>query len=205
MNRIVRRIFVLACLSAAAGCASSPPTRFVTLDVAAARARAPGPVGVPVAIGKVDLPPELDRPQPVRRRSGDRLDIPSGVRWAAPLGTLIQRTLALDLAARLPEEATVLPGQPDPSGPLRVVVVIFRTFSAGADDVVTLDARWTVVRQPADSVEFSKDARLTVRATSGSWADVAEAMSTALGRFADRIAGSLTGPGSKDESGGDQP
>ncbi|MCG6988015.1 MAG: PqiC family protein [Gemmatimonadetes bacterium] len=192
MTGTLHRTLLAMCVAAtAAACASSPPTRFVTLDAAPGPPRAARASGLPVALGKVTLPPELDRAHPVRREGHSSLDIPMGVRWAAPLDELVHRTLALDLASRLPKGEAVLPGQAEPSGPMRLVVVTFRTFSADSAGTVTLDAHWSSVEQPSGRIEISRDATVTVPAHSMSWDDVAGAMSEALARLADRIASSL--------------
>lgn len=193
MTGTLRRTLWAMCVAVgAAACASGPPTHFVTLDAAAAPAHAAATRGLPVALGKVTLPPEMDRAHPVRRKGHNSLDIPTGVRWAAPVGELVHRTLALDLASRLPKGEAVLPGQADPSGPMRLVVVTFRTFSADSTGVVTLDAHWSSVEQPSGRIELSRDASVMVRPHSTSWDDMAGAMSKALALLADRIASSLS-------------
>jgi len=191
-----RTLIAICVVAVPAGCASAP-THFVTLDVAAAPHRTLGVAGMPVALGRVALPPELDRDHPVRRTGDNSLDVASQYRWAAPLDERVHRTLALDLASRLPKGEMLLHGQPTPAGPLRVVVVTVRFFSANPTGDVKLDARWSAVLQPSDRIESSRDAAVSVRADSGSWDDMAGAMSGALLELADRIAatmGSHEGP-----------
>lgn len=173
-------------------CATSPTPRFVTLHVV--------PNGTPatragsrpaLAVGRISLPPELDRSELVRRSGPDTLDVDALYRWAAPLDDIVQRTLASDLASRLPDRLVVLPSEPDPPGRLDVVLVDFSSFSLDPGNQVLLRARWTLVNGESKEALQTDDVQFTISSPSPSGADVANAMSTALAKLSDAIASTL--------------
>lgn len=191
----LRRTAVLLalCLPLLSACATSPTPHFVTLHVV--------PNGTPattagsrpaIAVGRISLPPELDRSELVRRTGTDTLDVDALYRWAAPLDEIVQHTLASDLASRLPNRLVVLPGEPDPPGRLDVVLVAFSIFSVDPSNQVRLRARWTLVNGDSKQALQTDDVQLTIPVASASGADVAGAMSTALAKLSDAIATKLT-------------
>lgn len=173
------------------GCSSSPPTSFYMLEPVAPEAGVVEAGGGPIAVGRVTLPPELERDELVRWEGAHSLDVASTERWAAPLATLVRRTLALDLAARLPDELVRVPGQPGVDSAARYVVVSFAAFDAGPDGEVAIGARWCLTGDEAEEPLLVRDEELVVAAASTSGADVAAALSAGLGELADRIAAAL--------------
>jgi uncharacterized lipoprotein YmbA len=190
-----RRLIILIALLLASGlaaCATSPPVHLVTLHVVPNGTPATKAGGRPaIAVGRISLPPELDRSELVRRTGDNTLNVDPLYRWAAPLDVLVQRTLASDLASRLPNRLVVLPGEPDPPGRIDVLVIIFRIFSLDAENRVLLGARWTLANGQSKDALVTDDVRFTIQAASSSSADVAEAMSTALAKLSDAIATAL--------------
>lgn len=187
---LARRLAAVLALATAA-CTSSPPTHFITLH-RVPPANGPSPdTGQALAMGRVTLPPELDRDSLVRRASRDRIEVSPIVSWPADLDTVVRRTLAFDLAARLPDGRVVLPGQPRPPGALRLVVVTLERFSAGADDRVVLAGRWALVDAETQQPLLARDVHVEVPAESGNPDDIAGAMSLALGRLADQVVAEL--------------
>jgi uncharacterized lipoprotein YmbA len=180
------------------GCASSPATQFIGLNTQAPTAthRAAQSVKiVPIAVGRIDLPPDLDRLSLVRRTGSNRLDVDDTVQWGGPLGQLIQQTLASDLAARLPPDRVILPHAPRPaSGPMRFLLVTFQTFSAGPHNQVTLQAHWTLVNARTRAPVAGRDADIEVQARSAQGGDIAAAMSRALAQLADQVASVVRKP-----------
>jgi uncharacterized lipoprotein YmbA len=142
-------------------------------------------------VGEVHLPPELDRPALVRRLGDYRLDVMGTVRWPASLDAMVQRTLALDVAARLPLGRTVLPGQPTPHEGLRLFLVTFETFAAGPNRKVTLKAWWWLVDDQSRATLLARTSQIQVPLASDSGSDIAAAMSRALGQLADEMVQAL--------------
>jgi len=132
-------LFVLA------ACQSTPDSRLYTLAVIPpAGAAQPAAASRTLALGSLDLPMLIDRPQIVRRIDGNRVETLEYDRWAEPLADGLRSTLAGDLAARLPG-TTVLPvaGSGLAEGTPVLAVTVLR-FDADATGRVVLDAQWTL-------------------------------------------------------------
>lgn len=197
MIRRIAEVAILGIFLAAwlGGCASSPPTQFIALNTqgpAATHLAAQSAKIAPIAVGHIDLPPDLDRLSLVRRTGSNRLDVNDAVQWGGPLDQLIKHTLAFDLAARLPPGRLILPQEPRPqSGRLRFLLVTFRTFSAGPHNRVTLQAHWTLVNAQTRAPVIGQDADIEVQARSARGDDIAAAMSRTLGQLADQVASAV--------------
>ncbi len=173
------------------GCASSPATRYVDLSTISPRSAAPAATSAPLAVGRITLPPGLDRAALVRITAENRLEVDGTVRWPAGLAVVVRRTLAFDLAARLPDGSVALPGQPDPPGDMRLLVVTLERFAASPGGTVVLDGRWSIVDDASQRSLLARDAHIEVDTASSSAADVAHAMSAALARLADMVVSAL--------------
>jgi uncharacterized lipoprotein YmbA len=182
----VRRCAALGLVAILAGCASAP-TRFHTLDpVAPSAAPAARAIAQPIRLDSVTVPPELDRPQIVRRAGPGRLDLADDDRWAGALDELARRALAVDLQQRLPAGATLRDDDPAaPSGLHRIDVVIER-FEGTVGGPVALDARWTLLADNPDRALVRREEHIEVPASNDIDGTVT-AMSAALGQLADRI------------------
>ena len=99
-NRISRLLSIALVAAVAAGCASSPPTRFYTLSSTASADGAP-PVHGGILVGPVTIPAAVDRPQFVVQVAPNQVEIEDFDRWAAPLDDSIGRVVAGDLAVLL--------------------------------------------------------------------------------------------------------
>ncbi len=168
------------------GC-QTPDSRLYTLAVLPPTA--PVVVSFPgtLALGALDLPPLVDRPQIVRRIDPNRVEALEFDRWAEPLADGLRAALAGDLAARLPGR-TVLPTAGAVPGPgVAVLSVTVLALEAGADGRVVLDAHWAL-----SNGQRHRD-RLEIRATSGDPAALVVALSRAVAALADRIAAAGAG------------
>ncbi|GGF27860.1 hypothetical protein GCM10011611_37310 [Aliidongia dinghuensis] len=192
-----RNFAVVGLVSLLAACASAP-VRFHTLDPVAPASPLPAApaLRVPVRLVSVTLPPELDRPQIVRRAGPGRLDVADDDRWAGGLDELARRALAADLAARLPPGAVVPPDDPAPPRLLHGLDVVIERFegttTGEGGGPVTLEARWTLLGGAPGQALARHDERIEVPAnTSKDGIDIDDtvtAMSVALGQLAERIA-----------------
>jgi uncharacterized protein len=160
----------------AAGCSSSPPTRFYTLSETASEAAAPAGVGQ-VQLTIVTIPGELDRPELVRRIGPNQLSIAGLDRWAAPLDQVIRRVLSDDIGRRVPTPA---PGQQYP------VSVDIHEFYGDDSCNVTLRAAWTI-RQPHAATTQPANEEIQVPSSGACPATLAATMSVAVGQLSDRI------------------
>ena len=185
-------ILILAVPLLLAACGTSPPTHFYTLQAVPS---AGGPTatlkGKPIQVRDVRLPPTLDRKSIVLEGPGAQVQVLGEDRWAAPLKGLIRQTLTDDLRDRLGEKSVVNPGAPQPRGGVQVLILNIQQFGADTSGQVTLDTGWSLGRGNPPKAVLSRHATVHVNAGSTRPDAVAQAMSQALGRLADQIAGQL--------------
>lgn len=190
---MLRRTWCALALSApllVAGCGTSPPAHYFALNTVppAGGARAAGLKGPPIQVRDIQLPPTLDRLEMVVRGPGTRVQVLGSDRWAAPLKGLIRKTLSQDLSDRLGDKAVIAPGMPVGSGQARVLILDIRRFSADPAGRVTLDAVWSLGRGTPPEPVLTRHASVHADAGSAQPGAVAQGLSQALGRLADRIA-----------------
>jgi uncharacterized protein len=183
------RLIPVLTLLLLAGCASSPPTHFYTLDPVAPAAASPAMAGDPVKIDAVHVPPALDRSEIVRGESAHQLEISSQDRWAGDLGEMIRRVLTQNLAARMPSGMVIAPESPAPVN-ARGIVVDILTFQPQAGGEVVLDVDWTLLQGSQSNPVLRRSVRLTTTAASSAKGE-ADAMSTLLAELADRMAAQI--------------
>jgi uncharacterized lipoprotein YmbA len=161
---MMRRPAVIAMLCGlaafAAGCGSTPPSRFYTLSGTATSAAAPSDLSV--AVGPVTIPGAVDRPQMVVNTGANQVELDEFNRWAAPLQNNISRVVALNLGALLgASRVTLFPQMLSADADFRVAIEVQR-FESSPGDSAVLDAVWTV-RRAKDGK--SDTGRTTVRET----------------------------------------
>lgn len=182
-------LFVLA------ACQSTPDSRLYTLAVIppAGTAQPAAAASRTLALGSLDLPMLIDRPQIVRRIDGNRVEALEYDRWAEPLADGLRSTLAGDLAARLPG-TTVLPmaGSAVPENTPVLAVTVLR-FDADATGRVVLDAQWTLSPGSGSGARKIGPTRETVEVPEAGADPDAQVrkMSQAVATLADRIAAGL--------------
>jgi uncharacterized protein len=195
------RMGVAAGVLLLAGCASSVPLRFYTLnevppsDVAATSSGAPA-----IRVGRVRIPAELDRNEIVQRIDANRLRIGEQDRWAAPLDEMIRRVLSANLLARTStqESATVSVDIAELMGDTACAVTLKASWetkaaSAGTADSAAHDggsASAEAQRVPARAASGHEVIRIAPPAGSTcSVAALPQQMSLALAELTDRILG----------------
>lgn len=174
------------------GCGSSPPTQFYTLNSvpAASRVSVFGKA-LPLAVGRVELPGDLDREAVVTRIGANRLNVSDQDRWGGPLYEMIQRVLTSDLGSRLPSGMVLASGDPVPPRGVRTITVNVRQFIGDATGHVVLDVDWSLLAgKPAEPVLIRHET-LTADAGSGRVSAIVAAMSRLVGELSDRIAGAI--------------
>jgi uncharacterized protein len=136
-----RPVKVVLCLLVmfAAGCGSSPPTRYYTLGAAAE----PGAVrsSVSVAVGPVSVPAVVDRPQFVVSTAPNQIGFDEFNQWGSPLQNNIARVVVENLVALLGTPRVMLSGDAD----FRAAVEVQR-FESAPGEAATIDAIWSVRR-----------------------------------------------------------
>ncbi|MBL0143454.1 MAG: membrane integrity-associated transporter subunit PqiC [Betaproteobacteria bacterium] len=180
---------VLAVLCAAAmlaaGCGTTPPSRFYTLSATAAPTASP--TTLVVAVGPVTVPAVVDRPEFVLSASPNELRIDDFNRWASPLQDNLSRAVAENLVAILGTPRVILFPQPLATSPDYRVAIEVRTFDSTPAKSAALDAVWTI-RQTKDGK--TRTGRTSARETpaDGGYEALAAAHSQAVARLSGDIA-----------------
>ena len=181
-------LLLLPLLVGGCGLFSHTPSRFYSLDPVR-----PASVteirGLPIGLDVVELPPGMDRKEVVVRKAGHELEIRGTDQWTATLQPLILHTLGADLASRMPENMSILPGQAKPVAPMRSLDIMIEELAPGPDRAVTMDVRWTL-RTPG-MADFSRREHIVAEIGSLDSVNVAGGLSSALGTLADRIVAEL--------------
>jgi uncharacterized lipoprotein YmbA len=186
----MRTPMLLAAVLTLAGCASSPPTRFYTLDPVDSAGAPQARLARPLEVDAVHIPALVNRRWMIRGENGPAVTISGRDRWTGNLGELCRQVLSRDLASRLPSGMVVPPHTPAPPG-TRGVVVSITAFEPQSGGEVALDADWTLVAGVGAKPVLHRTVRL--RAPEGPSAGTeARAMSQLLGRLADRIVAGIS-------------
>jgi len=158
MRRAAAALALCTLAAVAAGCGSSPPSRFYTLSGTTAAAAAPS--NLSIAVGPVTIPGAVDRPQMVVTTGANQVELDEFNRWAAPLGNNISRVVAMNLVTLLgTPNVSLFPQMLSANTDFRVAIEVQR-FDSTPGDSALLDAVW-VVRRTA--VGKSDTGRTTVR------------------------------------------
>jgi uncharacterized lipoprotein YmbA len=190
MNRIV----LCLALALAAGCGSSPVTRFYTLQPLAGSAPAPvsivGAIHVSVGLGAV--PEAVDRPQIVLRTDETRVEIAEFHRWAEPLKYAIPRVIARDLGEILGIAYLVEAGGGAGIAPDVRITVDIQRFDAIRNERVVIDALWKAMPQKGEP--RTGRSQVSEPITGADYDGVARAYTRALAAVSAEIAASLRTP-----------
>jgi uncharacterized lipoprotein YmbA len=173
---------------------SSPPNHYYVLNARPdpARPLPQGLAGTTVAIGAINLPGALDRPQIVRRLGPNQLDYAEYERWAGPLDEMIRRVLSADLRPLLPPGAVLIDNDSAKSADTTIAIDIAR-FDADKSGQVTLGASWEKLGKNGAVVDAPRDARIVEPAAGSDSAAVAATMSRAVADLAARLAADIRG------------
>jgi uncharacterized lipoprotein YmbA len=187
------RAVVLPALLAAGCLGRSPTMQFFTLGVVAS-GETPAVATRPdlgVAVGPIEFPRYLDRPEIVTRDGAHRLALSNANRWAGSLRTDVSRVVADDLGQLLGTPRVVaFPNEPTFRLDYRVLLD-FQEFEGGPGGSVTLRARWTVVSAVDEKALAVEEVRLVEPTASASVEDLVAAQRAALGTMNRAIAARL--------------
>lgn len=189
---MMRLPIVLLVTATLAGClGSSPPSSFYELIPME------GPSGsaksdVSVAIGAVQLPALLDRPQLVLRLGQHERAVDEFARWAEPLGTAVPRILA-DNLARLLGTDRVGPSEAGSSSDFVVEVTVTR-FDATVDGNAVLSCRWWLMDGDRNILTV-RSGRYSATPPSPAMADIVGALNATLDDLSTAIADAIRSAG----------
>lgn len=173
----VRRVAALAIVfSASAGCVmrNSQVAQLYVLDaVAAAAPSAAGTPGTALGVSRVAVPDWLERPEITARAANGAIVPDELARWGEPIGRAIQRVIAENLAALLPDRlVSRAPFAARQALDHRLEVEVTEAARQG-DGTVLVDARWVILdrdgtvlaqRRSSHRAGPANDAATTVRA-----------------------------------------
>lgn len=180
-------ILVTLCASAAlaAGCGSTPPSRFYTLSATATPATTSS--NLSVAVGPVSVPAVIDRPEIVVNTGANEVRLEEFNRWAAPLQDNLSRVIAENLAAILgTPRVTLFPQTLSTDADYRVAIEVQR-FESMPGKSATLDAVWTV-RRTKDGKTQTGRTNVPEKVKDSSYDTLAAAHSRAVTRLSQDIA-----------------
>ena len=186
MGRLRIPVLLCALVSLAAGCASTPPSRFYTLSATAAPSTAAAS-SLMIVVGPVSVPAVVDRLEIVVSSGANELKLDEFNRWASPLQDNLSRVIVENLVAILgTRRVTLLPQMPSTAAQYRVAIEV-HAFESAIGTSTTLDAVWTVRRTTDGSAETGRTAvRESVR--DNSYDALAAAHSLAAARLSQDIA-----------------
>jgi uncharacterized lipoprotein YmbA len=144
MARTFTRFVASSCIFAVvAGCGSSPPSRYYTLEPTAKAEGTPAAATFGIAIGQVAIPAAVDRPQFVVQVAPNRVALDEFERWAAPLEENIARVVAGDLATLLgaPRVTTATSANADVAF---AVAIDVQRFDSIPGEAAVVEAYWSV-------------------------------------------------------------
>lgn len=150
--RSVRQISIGLMAVAIAGCGTTAPARFYTLQSVAAAGGAPA-AHTAVMVGPVSIPAADDQPQIVVEVAPNRVEIDEFNRWAAPLNDSIARVVAGNLSTLLDTPNVATWPLANFSADYRVTIDV-QGFQSIKGQAAVLDAVW-VVSQIASGVSRS--------------------------------------------------
>jgi uncharacterized lipoprotein YmbA len=181
-----------AVVLALAGCASPDPELYTLIPIDPAAPPAPRATPAPVVeLHRATIPGYADRPELVRSAADFRVHLASNERWSEPFGDLVQSVLTQDLQRRLPGAVVYSDAGALSLPATRIVAVnIGRLESDGAGQVV-LEAQFSVAGADDGATAVTQTVRLTVPLETPTTTGYAAALSQAVARLADAIAGAV--------------
>jgi uncharacterized protein len=185
MHRLTAAAVLCFLVGLAAGCGSTPASRFYTLSAGAAPAAPPS--NLSVAVGPVSVPAVVDRPQIVVTTGPNQVRLEEFNRWASPLQSNISRVVAENLVALLNTPRVVLFSQTLAAAADYRVAIEVQRFESAPGEAAILDAVWTVSRAKDSKSQMG---RTTVRevALDKGYDALASAHSRGLARLSRDIA-----------------
>jgi hypothetical protein len=186
---------VLLAAAMAVGCGAAQP-HFYTLSSASGPASGAPLASRPelgLAVGPLEFPQYLDRPELVTRDGANRLVVADAHRWGGSMSSDVLRVVADDLGRLLgTARVAIYPTEPRFTANYRVLLDV-REFEGVPGEKVTLRVRWTIAAVPDGHALAVEESVVEQPIASASYADLVAAESAALGtvtrKIAERVAG----------------
>lgn len=186
------------------GCSSTPPSRFYTLsplgDLKAEQQSTLVGHGIYIAIGPVEIPDYLDRPNIMIRTSRNELTLSEFDRWAGSLKEDIARVLSENLSKLMaPDKISVVEWGWGVNYDYRVAVDI-KQFDVMPEGNVLLNAEWALVGKNGPRIILRRE-RVTDPVGGQTYEAKISSMSRALETLSRNITSEVKSAMQKDLSG----
>ena len=196
MRPIIHTLVAALCLAQLAGCSVTKPSRYYLLTPAEEQSAATvNTVSPAVGIGPVAFPAYLDRPEIVLRSGDNELSYAGSDRWAEPLKTAFNRTLAENLSIMLPTDRTAIHPWPRSVVLDYQVIIDVTRFDADAGGTVILTAAWELIRSSDSTVIERSKATYTEAAGNTGYPAIVAAQSRVVERLSRDIAATINSAG----------
>ena len=199
LPRAARPVGWIVSLLLLSGCASSPPTAWYsivpTADAPSSSTTPAGSFGL--AVGRVSVPEEADRPQLVIRGGPGGLAVLDNDRWVEPLQAQLPRAIALVVSQRAPRAiVNAYPAAAGAPSQWRLTVEVQRfELQAAPQAQATLRLVWTLRATASTEVDPALRRTLNIRvptaAGDASSAALVAAMAQAVRQASEEMAGEL--------------
>ena len=192
MRHLLAYYLIAVMLSALAGCATTPRSRFYILEPVKTDASAqPAELATAVGVGPVELPKYLDRPQIAVRSGANELFYDETQRWAEALQDNVTAVLTENLSRLVPtDRVAVFPWGRTTTIDYQVEAQISR-FDADANGNVVLSANWKLYREHNREVVAQKKTTFTEPVDGAGYTGIVAAQSRALASLSREIAGAI--------------
>ena len=144
MTRAIAPLFMALVAASLGGCGSSPTSTYYRLKPDAALSSMGTAMPQYVVVNPVTIPELVDRPQIVVSVAGNQVWPNEFERWAGPLKSNIQRTLAGNLSILLGSENVSTFGADSSDLPTWRVRVDVMQFDSVPGNMATIEALWTI-------------------------------------------------------------
>ena len=190
MMRSMKCLAPLFAMLVLTACATTPTAKFYTLN-----AQMTEPAGVigdlAFAVGPVDLPRYLDRPQIVTRSGDSRLVLEEFHRWGGSLDEEITRVLAGRIGSRLQTRRVYsYPSRLAADLDYRVALEL-RTFDGVLGGELRLNVAWSLIADRNGEVVTTRQSDYRVVAADAGYEAYVAAMSELLAELGDDLADAL--------------
>jgi uncharacterized lipoprotein YmbA len=146
-----------------------------------------------LALGPIDLPQYLDRPQIVTRIGGNRLSVDEFNRWGGSLEQEVSRVLTQHLGRRLQTQRVYsYPSRIAADSDYRIALEI-RRFDGELGGEVDLDLVWSLIADRTGEVVQTRQAEYRSATRDAGYEAYAAALSDTLAQLGDDLAGALSG------------
>lgn len=185
-------IALSASLLSACVTGTTPTQTFYTLSSASA-VDAPSPVRstTALAVGPVDFPDYLDRPQIITRAGGQRLTMDEFHRWAGSLQEDTTRVLVQNLSEQLQTDQVFIYPNRLAIRPTHRVALNVRQFDGELNGEVVLDVAWSLLEGHSNRILDNGQRRYRVNVSRADYDAYVSALSAALTALSRDIANAV--------------